>query len=411
MVRVRSLVYSLFLLGGAFAAAAAAEPLTLAEAVRLAEENNPDLRTLAAEVDAARALLRGASLLLQANPSLTASAGPRRSEAGDSRDSGVQLVQDFEVAGQRGARIGAAEANVDAAQARLEARRVELLAEVRERFGAALAATQRLDLATETLATARESLEAAEQRFAAGATALLEVNTARIEFGRLTREKAQAEGRQATARGELALVVGLDPRQPLDEQGELGLTSSLLTADQAGRLALERRGELRAARRTLDAAKAEARLAERARFPNLRLGASYAREEESDATVVQGIVGIDLPLFNRNSAARGVAAARVRQQEIALASTERRIHQEVVVAVARVRAARDAADGYAADVVEAMEQNMELATESHRAGKIDFLQLMVVRRQALDARAEYVDILEELDAASARLDRAVGQEP
>lgn len=61
------------------------------------------------------------------------------------------------------------------------------------------------------------------------------------------------------------------------------------------------------------------------------------------------------------------------------------------------------------DVVKAMQQNMELVTDSYRAGKIDFLQLMVIRRQAVEARREYIDVLEELNAAQASLDRAVGQ--
>jgi cobalt-zinc-cadmium efflux system outer membrane protein len=56
-----------------------------------------------------------------------------------------------------------------------------------------------------------------------------------------------------------------------------------------------------------------------------------------------------------------------------------------------------------------MEENLELGTESYRAGKIDFLQLLLVRRQTLEARHEYLDVLEELNAAQAQLDRALGR--
>lgn len=251
-------------------------------------------------------------------------------------------------------------------------------------------------------------MSAAEERFRAGAAALLEVNTARVELGRASRGRAEAERSRAEAIGNLRLLVGLDPFQTLTVQGELKPDAP--PGDAAALLAQARvnRAELTASRRTLDAAKAEARLASKEWIPSPRIGASYTREEESDATIVQGLLAFDLPIFNRNTAARGVAAARVRQMDAEREATERRVTQEVLTALARLDAARSAADGYAGDVVKAMQQNMELATDSYRAGKIDFLQLIVIRRQAIEARREYIDVLEELNTAQASLDRAVG---
>ena len=53
------------------------------------------------------------------------------------------------------------------------------------------------------------------------------------------------------------------------------------------------------------------------------------------------------------------------------------------------------ADGMA----QAIQENLDLALESYRAGKIDFLQLLLVRRQTLDAQGEHIDVLAELNAA------------
>ncbi len=399
----------LFLICVAGSALAQPRTLSLEEAVRLAQENNPDVRSLTGDVDAARARLRGASLLLQNNPSVSAAAGPRSSDAGKSRDSSVQIVQPVEIAGQRGARIAASEGALDATQARLQALRSEVTARVRESFGRALAAEQKLALASETRVITQQGVSAAEERFRAGAAALLEVNTARVELGRASRGRAEAERSRAEAIGSLRLLVGLDPFQALAVQGELAPGAP--GGDPAAIVAQARanRAELTASRRALDAAKAEARLASREWIPSPRIGVSYGHEEESNATIVQGVLAFDLPIFNRNIAARGIAAARVHQMEAELEATERRVTQEVLTALARLEAARSAADGYAGDVVKAMQENMELASESYRAGKIDFLQLIVIRRQAIEARREYIDVLEELNAAQASLDRAVGR--
>lgn len=394
-------------------AALAAEDttLTLPEALAAADRNNPDLLMLAAEVDAAAARLVGASLVLRSNPTLTATSGPRESPLGRSRDDSFEVQQSIEIGGQRGARKTAAQATLDATRARLDARRVEIAASVRETFARALAAQRREELAAEAQAVAEQGVSAAQERFEAGAAALLEVNTARVELGRMARDRAEAERRSAAALGELHLLLGLDPARATAVRGELAVEDSPVQEAELIERALASRPEIGAQRRELDAARAEARLASLARIPTPRLGASFTREEESDTEIVQGILSFDVPLFNRNQEARGVAAANVVRLETALERAIRQVRQEVVTALARLRAARVAADGYASDVVAAMEANMELATESHRAGKIDFLQLLLIRRQALEARNEHIDVLEELNSARAQLDRAVGWMP
>jgi outer membrane protein, heavy metal efflux system len=383
--------------------------LTAAEAVLLAQANNPDLQMLVAEVDTAKARLAGASLLFQGNPSLTAAVGPRSSPLGNSRDESLQLLQPIEIGGQRGARVEAAEALVDVAEGRLRARRGEIAAASREAYGRAFAAEQRARLAAEALAVAQEGVAAAQERFEAGAAALLEVNTARVELGRMARDRSEAERRNAEALGDLHLLLGLDPARIPVLQGELGVEErGVLEERQLIERALANRAEIAISRRALEAATAQARLTIRERIPTPKIGVSYTREEESDTEIVQGLLSFDLPLFNRNQEARGVAAARVSQLETEVAATIRRVRQEVSTAVSRLRAARSAADGFAGDVVKAMQENMELGLESYRAGKIDFLQLLLIRRQALEARNEHIDVLEELNAARAQLDRAIG---
>jgi cobalt-zinc-cadmium efflux system outer membrane protein len=384
--------------------------LTIEEAIRLAQENNPDVLTLTGDVKAAKARLGGASLILQSNPNVTVTSGPRSSDARrGTLDYSVQILQQVEIAGQRGARIDAAAGALAAAEAQLQALRTEVTARARENFGRALAAEQRVQLATEALTIAQQGVSAAEERFRSGAAALLEVNTARVELGRAARERAETERRRAEAFADLRLFMGFDPFQTLNLKGELRSGISPGEADTLVAQALANRADLKASRSALDSAKAEARLASRDWIPSPRIGASYSNEQESNTNVALGVLSFDLPVFNRNTAARGVTAARVNQLEAAREATERRITQEVLTALARLQAARAAADGYAGGVVKAMQENIELVTDSYRAGKIDFLQLVVIRRQAVEARREYIDVLEELNTAQAQLDRALGR--
>lgn len=385
--------------------------LTVQQSIELALERNPTILSIRAEVAAARARLDGASVLLRSNPEIEGSAGPRRSPDGRSTDLGLGVSQQVEIFGQRGARIDAAEALVASAEATLENRRVEVAAQVREAFARRLAAAQRLRIAGEALALAEEALRAAEARLRSGAASKIEVNAARSSLGRAVRERALAVQRDSAAVGSFIVLVGLDPGAPVTLQGDLSVTAGELPAlPSLVERALSQRFDVGAARHEVEAARAERRLAGREALPSPRFGVTYSEESDAGekARITQGVLAFDLPLFNRNQGGRGVAAARLVQTERALEALTRAVHTEVAVAATRVSAAAAAAQAYAGGLLTGLEENMELVNEAYRAGKVGFFELLVIRRETLEARIGYIDALEELQASRAQLARALG---
>ena len=414
-MRTPELLRLALLLGAVFGGAAGAtapRALTVEGAIQLALEKNLHLQRVGLEVDAAQAKLKGASVIIKDNPVILGMLGPRSSQVGRSLDYGFELMQPLEIAGQRGARVDSAEAGQLAAEQRLAGARVALTARVREQFARAVAADQRLMLAREAMTLAQQSREAAEERFRAGAAPLLEVNTARVDFGRAARERAQMEQGRAVAFAQLSVFLGLPPAEDLALSGDLKSTlASELRVEALVEQALSRRAELKEAIATRASAQAEERLTARETFPTARVGLTFGHEQETQATIVKGVLGFELPVFNQNAGPRALAAVRARQADLAVDTVRQQVGQQVVVAVARLRAAQAAAEGYAGEVVQAMEQNMELVTDSYRAGKIDFLELVVIRNQAIAARREHIDVLEELSIAAAELELALGGSP
>jgi cobalt-zinc-cadmium efflux system outer membrane protein len=393
-------------------AIAGAAPVTVDEAISTALDRNATILALRAEIQGLRAQVRGTSRLVRSNPEIAGAFGPRRSPGEESTtDLEVSLSQELEIFGQRSARRDAAAATLAAAEGRLESRRVEVAAEVRTAFARALADEQRLAVADESLGLAKEELQAAEQRLRSGATSRMEVNAALAAVGRAARERAAAVQRRSAAYGRLVVLTGVDPGEPLELAGELSASAPGESGRDANlEKALERRADIAAARRDVDAARAEGRLAARSALPSPRVGVSYAEEGDprGDAQIVQGTLAFDLPLFNRNQEERGAAAARERQAELALAALIRAARGEVTLAVARLEAANDATRAWTGGPLEAVAENMRLVDEAYRAGKVDFFQLLLIRRETLEARNGYVDALEELHAAQAELLRATG---
>ncbi len=392
------------------ASAARAEPLTSERAVELALERNPELAAVAADAGAARARLSGAELLLQSNPELSAGAGPRRNGAARSTDLEVSLSQRVEVFGQRGARIDVAQAERDAAEKRLASQRIAVAAEVRSAFARVLAADRLVALAREELAVARDAVRGVERRLELGGISQLEVNAARAEGGRAARAVAVVTRRAAAARAELRTLLGSDAGAPLELAGDLPRPAGAapLDVDALGRRALESRADLAAAHRDLAAAEAEQRVAAREALPVPAIGARYSREEGAD--IVLGTLTFELPLFNRNHAGRGVASARRARAQAELAAAERRVREDVDLAVARVATAREAAQAFEGEVLAGAEANVTLATRAYEAGKIRLAELLLIRRSAVEARRDHVEALEELAEAEAELARAVGSE-
>jgi outer membrane protein, heavy metal efflux system len=384
--------------------------LSREEAVALALERSPRLLAARAEALSARARLEGASLPAQSNPELQGAVGPRLRPDSRGLDVSVGVSQRLELFGQRGARQEAAAAQLTASQARLRALQVTLAAEVRGAFARVLAAEQELRLTDEGQGLARQALGAAEERQQAGAASRIEVNTARVELGRAAHARVLAQRRQTLARGELRLLLGLAPEESLELRGELRPEPpEAPSLDALVTRALSERADLKAVRAELEAARAEVTLAAREALPGTRLGASYSQEE--GARIFQGTLGLELPLFQRNQAARGVGAARREQLEAQLVATERFVRADVELALERERAASAAVAVYSEDVLEALQQNLALVTEAYRAGKVDFFQLLLIRRDALDTRRGYIAALEEQLIAHAQLRQAVGGQP
>jgi outer membrane protein, heavy metal efflux system len=377
------------------------ERLTIERALAIAVGRNAEVRSMQAEVAGAVGWLAGDSRWVRENPSISAAIGPRvRMGDGETEiDVEIALEQPIEVFGQRGLRAGAAEQALRALEHRLAARKNELVFEVRSAFARALAAKMRVALAVDGDAVAQDTLRAAEERQRSGAASRIEVNSARVELGRAARDRFEAELALAGAEAELASLLALERLPVVD--GDLAAAAARDVAQNEGA-----RAELEAAISERRAAELEEKSAARDAFPELGVGARYAREEGAD--IVLGTLSIELPVFERNQGERALAESRGRQAAITAEETEQRVAREVELARRRYASAKKATGAYAGEVVRAMEENSSLAAEAYRSGKFDFLQLTLVRRETLDARRGYIESLEALNLAEAELLRAIG---
>lgn len=385
------------------------EFITLDQALDLAMARSPELRAFQAQVDEAEGGLVQAGVFPH-NPELSISAGNRSSTAVPSEtDSAFELTQEVEIGGQRKHRKAAAASALEETRSRLLRAQRTVATRVRIIFVEALRAQALLEIEDTNLQLARSLLDFTEKRLEAGKGTQMEVNLARVDFGQARRQAALAGAAYEATRSLLAQAIGIDPARPPEPAGELSVPPGPLNSlTELLRGARERRADLLAARQSIETARARIDLAQREVRPNLTFGAFYEKEEGTD-TIIGGGVSLRLPLFNRNQGIIRREQASLRRASHEAAGAALFVDQEVTAALARFKAARDAAEALGELVFGTLQENLQLLLASFEAGKIGWTEVLVFRRAFIEGQRDFVETTAEAWEARITLDLATGE--
>lgn len=381
----------------------AAQPseLSLEEALALARQRAPALLEASGRVAEARGPVAGASPLLRDNPTLELEAGPRTLASGErAPDVVVGLFQPLELGGKQGSRRDAARAGLARETARQRDAERLVLGDVAGAFLRALHARERLRLARGTEEAARDFFQSTQRRFEAGDVPVVDVNVARVALARARAEVASAEGAEVALLGELRELLGLPVDAALAVRGDL---AALAAQPVELPSPLPERPDVTALVAELEEARAERRLGEGFAWPDVNVGVRY--ELEGDERALLGALGVSLPLFARGQSARVTGDARVRRLEVALEAARRAWSVQVQAALTRYRKEREAVELLERDALPVLADNEVLARKSYEAGEMGLAEFLVVRRDVLESRTDYLDRL--LRAALSRVQLTV----
>lgn len=372
----------------------------LEEALDLALRRSPELEAARARVEEARAR-RLTARTYPHNPQISVSAGDRSGADASTTDRGVELTQQIEIAGQRGKRIRAAEAALAAAEAVLRRAERALAHRVELAFARALAAERRVEIARSELSLLERLLAFEERRLSAGAGTQIDLNLARAAAGRVRQRLETTRAERATARSALAEAIGADPTKALAPRGPLPRwKGDLPPLDELVERALARRADLAARRSEVQRSRRRLELERRLAVPNLRAGVFERREEGDEIT--GAMVSIGIPLFDRNQGGIAQADAEIDRRKADLDTSELAVRRSVADAWSRYRAARRAVAALDTLVVGTLAESLELLERALAAGKVSAGDVLVLRRELVEAERQHVDA--ELDLASARSD-------
>ena len=392
--------------------AAVTDALSLESAIRLALENNPELRASGARVHAASG--RAYQAKLWTNPELEVSAEDWPVSGGggfsDSKQTiGVAQTLPFPGKKKLDRQIGAS--GVRLTQAELSLRRLELVRDVKAAFFQVLAAERLVAVEGELVIVAESSATAARKRVAAGAAADQEQLRAEIPLEQARTELSGFQRELVTARQTLAMLLGRPDLSEAPVSGALAETLTPGLLEQGPESWLPTHPSVVTARTSRDRAQLELRRARLEPYPDVKVGLAGGRIGETGESIIQLGFTLPVPIIDTGKGKKQEAQANVSVADAELASVEQRLSRDWRTASLRLRIAADQVAKYRERILPKANEALRLVQTGFEQGKFGFIDLLDTQRTTAEVRLAYQQKLLELNVAQADLEALLARNP
>ncbi len=288
-----------------------------------------------------------------------------------------------------------------------------------ERYLEAAWARSRVEAARLAVESARGHVSTAQARFKRGMALRADVLRAKVYLASMEDRLAREETAWEVAKRSLSLVVGGDPRVPVEIKGDLkslygDLRDFHATLDSLVSRALEKRGDYLAQKARVEAERYGVKRAKSDYFPKIDLMASWEWHGhnfpgDSDASnwMVGGVAKINIfDGFAREHRVRKARALLAMERE-RVEEKRRELVLEVVSGLLKVREARKRVDSSRSSVEEAKEA-LRVVEKRYGAGLATIVEVNDAQSALVEARSLYLGALHDYLAALYTLQYSTG---
>ncbi len=382
-------------------------PITLREAVALALEHSPSLRSFdwgrrAAE---ARTLQAGR----RTNPTASATLEDLgASSATVQPQATIQLGQLVELGGKRAARQQVAAANTALAGWDYEAARLDVLTQVTSSFVGVLAAQDAVQQTATALKLAEQVRTVVGDRVTAGVVSPIESTRADVMVATARIEHDQARHALDAIRRQLAALWGGPDATFTQAVGAL-FAMPAVPSFASLEAALPKTPEEARWTSEVEQRVATLALARAARVPDVTLSAGYRRfTSEGRNAVIVGAT-IPLPWFDRNKDGIRAAEADVERARAEAAAVSLDLRSRLAAAYRDVVSAGDAVTVLRTAVIPAAQSVFDAVQEGYQLGRFGLLDVLDAQRTLSDAHRRHLDALTRFHIAVTSVERLTGR--
>jgi len=393
---------------GAGRAQQQATSLSLAQALQRTAAANPRLTA------ADRTIAMGEGRRQQANalpnPTLAFdidNVAPGTAVPGQPVQTTLLLSQLIELGGKREARVAAALGDYDAARYEREATRLEILSETTIAFIGQLAAQRRITLLDRHVAAVERVVPLVQRRVEAGASSPADLTRVQAAAGFVRVERERSRTALATARRELAVLMGLDSPDFAVASGDFGRLARPAPFASIAK-AIEDNPQLArwsAVRARRDADLLSARLKA---VPDLTASVGWRRFEDAPENAIRLGVSMPLPVLDRNRGGIHEAQELARRTDAERAASRLNLvgivgkaHDSAVGALAQIELLRRA-------VLPAVRSSLSTIETGYEQGRFTILEILDAYQRVADAELMEHDAMTTLHVALATIEGLTG---
>jgi outer membrane protein, heavy metal efflux system len=396
--------------------------ITLGEAISRALAQEPTLHATRTAVDVANS----ERLQADVHPNPTVSFMQQIEPGGTDSQSRVEMQWPLDLFRKTG-RAAVAEQVLQATEQGISDRERLLAADVRMKYGEAVAAVRDLSVSDDVIATTARRSGLLRARVEQGATPPLERNMVEVDLRRLEAERLLQAGQVDRIVIELKRLLGMKANAPLQLRDSLEqlVIRELDLPMKPNATAVVTRADVQEAEARIRVADAQIGRAQRDGRFDLSLLGSYMRTDsgfpqygvngQGELTRVRDVfhylsVGVAVTLPWRNQHQGEVAAAQAERAGATARfnAVQLTAEAEVAAATARDERARSAIAVYRGGAHDLARQNLDVVSQTYELGRATVFDVLAEQRRYLDFEHAYSNALREAYDARTALRRALG---
>jgi len=387
------------------------ETLTIAAAIQMALDNNPELQAFRSEIKARESAKTQSGLI--PNPELEVEAvnifGNKNYRGFDNSEITTQINQNILLAGKISKRVKLAESDIKLAEWDYETRRIELITEVRKTFQQVLSTQFQIRKNRELITISEGFITNLKKRVDAGKISPTEISRAQIIFNalqiELNRLKSQYENQKS---GLISLVY--EPGLTIDSlAGELVIPFDMPVYDSL-LVQLENNPKLKRYESIYERQKALINLEESKAIPDLTLSAGIKRLNDSGVNTYLIGASMPIPLFDRNQGSIAQAKIHLGRKRAEYESVKNKLTLRLKVHFNHFVTLRETAQRLAEESIPEAEKAFNIIKEGNLVGRFAIIDVLDAERTLFELQNQYLDVTGQIHATQTEIEGLIAKE-
>ncbi len=384
------------------------EYLTLEDAVEIAINNNPMIKSKRHNLDASTGRIRQANLLPNPVVEFFTEEMPTEDIGLSQSQNTVSLSQKLEIGGKRKLRTEVAKKEKGILELDLQITIMDIIAKVKKVFFDVLTAQDKLKLARETVEIAKSLRNISDEKFKAGDVAKIEVLKSEVELSNAKMKAIEAERNKLNSIKKLQTVLGM-PDTSLNNLSPISVADTpSLKLEKLEDLLLKNYPALQVQKKIVNLSLLKITEAKRNAIPDINASIGYKRLSATDDDTIQAGINLPLPLFNRNQGKIAEANALSDKAKDDAIVIRNELLLQLNNAFSLYSSTHEQVRYFVDTIIPQAEESLKISKQGYKHGEFDYLEVLDAQRTLANTRISYLKILNELFSSITEIEKLVG---